>query len=118
MVPQFIKGLARHLEEEQEKMVCEVDKIADRTHLMKDIVENRQRLTWGQKFAMGRLAIKENGFLWTAMLGIYYAFSGVADKAFAAMSKRRIKKNLPGLNSAAMNRLIFFWRPANSSGKT
>ena len=74
---------------------------------MKDIVENRQRLTWGQKFAMGRLAIKENGFLWTAMLGIYYAFSGVADKAFAAMSKRRIKKNLPGLNSAAMNRLIW-----------
>lgn len=74
---------------------------------MKDIVENRQRLSWGQKAEMASLALKENGFLWTALLGTYYAFSGVADKAFAAMARRRIRHNLPGLNSAAMNRLIW-----------
>lgn len=74
---------------------------------MKDIVENRQRLSLGQKAEMAKLALQENGFLWTALLGTYYAFSGVADKAFGAMARRRIEKNLPGLNSAAMNRLIW-----------
>jgi SAM-dependent methyltransferase len=74
---------------------------------MKDIVENRQRLSLGQKAEMAKLALQENGVLWTALLGTYYAFSGVADKAFAAMARRRIAKNLPGLNSAAMNRLIW-----------
>lgn len=74
---------------------------------MKDIVENRQRLRWSQKTNMGRLALRENGVLWTALFGTYYAFSGLADKAFAAMARRRIRKRLPGLNSAEMNRLIW-----------
>jgi len=74
---------------------------------MKDIVENRRHLNWRQKAAVGRLALKENGILWTVLLGTYYVFSGLADKAFAAMARRRIRKNLPGLNSAAMNRLIW-----------
>lgn len=74
---------------------------------MKDIVENRQLLSFRQKAAMGRLALKENGILWTTLLGIYYVFSGLADKAFDAMARRRIKENLPGVNSAEMNRLIW-----------
>ncbi len=48
---------------------------------MKDIVENRQRLSVGQKAEMAKLALQENGVLWTALLGTYYAFSGVADKS-------------------------------------
>lgn len=74
---------------------------------MKDIVENRQRLGAGQKAAMAKLALRENGLVWTGLLGTYYLFSGLADRAFAAMASRRIRKNLPGLNSAAMNRLIW-----------
>lgn len=74
---------------------------------MKDLVENRGRLTLAQKMTLMRLAIKENGLAWSACLGAYYAGSAVAEKAFGVMDALRKKKGLPGLNSAAMNKVIW-----------
>lgn len=74
---------------------------------MKDIVENRARLTLGQKVRLMGLAIKENGLLWSFCLGVYYLGSAMADRAFATMDSIRRKKGVPGLNSPAMNKVIW-----------
>ena len=74
---------------------------------MKDLVENRSRLTLAQKMKLMRLAIKENGVVWSTCLGAYYASSAVAEKAFGVMDALRKRKGLPGLNSAAMNKVIW-----------
>lgn len=74
---------------------------------MKDIVENRARLTMGQKVKLMGLAIKENGPLWSFCLGVYYFGSALADRAFATMDSIRRKKGVPGLNSPAINKVIW-----------
>lgn len=74
---------------------------------MKDIVENRARLTMGQKVRLMGLAIKENGLIWSFCLGVYYLGSALADRAFATMDSIRRKKGVPGLNSPAMNKVIW-----------
>ena len=74
---------------------------------MKDIVENRSRLSLSQKVKLMGMAIRENGFLWSCCLGAYYLGSALADKAFGWMDSLRKKHNLPGMNSAAMNKVIW-----------
>ena len=74
---------------------------------MKDIVDNRAHLTLGKKVKMMGLAIRENGLLWSFGLGVYYVASAIAEKAFGLMDRRRRKKGIPGLNSPAMNKLIW-----------
>lgn len=74
---------------------------------MKDIVENRQRISFGKKVKIASLALRENGILWSVCLAIYYATSAVSSKAFAWMDTLRRNNQLPGLNSAAMNKLIW-----------
>ena len=74
---------------------------------MKDIVENRQRISFGKKVKIAFLALRENGLIWSFFLGIYYFCSAVANKAFSIMDRRRKRKGLPGLNSARMNKLIW-----------
>jgi ubiquinone/menaquinone biosynthesis C-methylase UbiE len=74
---------------------------------MKDIVENRRRITLLRKFRLARLALKENGITWCLLLLIYYAASSVANRAFGAMDGLRKRKNIPGLNSAALNKEIW-----------
>ena len=74
---------------------------------MKDIVENRQRISFGKKLKIAWLAFRENGFLWSFYMGVYYITSAISNKAFNAMDRRRRKKGLPGLNSARMNKLIW-----------
>lgn len=74
---------------------------------MKDIVENRSRLSWSRKLRLGAEVVRQNGVLWTSFLGVYYVSSALADRAFAAMDRRRRRLGLPGLNSASLNKLIW-----------
>jgi ubiquinone/menaquinone biosynthesis C-methylase UbiE len=81
---------------------------------MKDLVQNRQRMTLGQKLKLATLAVKENGVQWTLLLGVYGAASAVADRAFGGMQRLRAGKHIPGMNSREMNRAI--WESWNWDG--
>lgn len=74
---------------------------------MKDLVNNRKRMTLGTKLRALGLTLKENGPLYTILLGIYYGGSGVADRAFAAMQRLRKSRGLPGINSRSLNAEIW-----------
>jgi hypothetical protein len=74
---------------------------------MKDIVENRKRLNLSQKLRVARMALRENGLRWCFVLLLYYAASTAADRAFRAMDRLRRSRNLPGLNSATLNKEIW-----------
>ena len=74
---------------------------------MKDIVENRRRVGLGHKWRIARQALRENGLWWCTYLLLYYAASAVAHRAFATMDRMRRERNLPGLNSAALNKQIW-----------
>jgi ubiquinone/menaquinone biosynthesis C-methylase UbiE len=53
------------------------------------------------------MTAKENGLLWTGLLGVYYGSSAVAESAFSKLMQWREKKGIPGLNSASLNREIW-----------
>lgn len=53
------------------------------------------------------LTLKENGLIYTSLLGAYYAGSTVSDLAFSAMQSLRKKRGLPGLNSRGLNAEIW-----------
>lgn len=53
------------------------------------------------------LALRENGVVWTALLGVYLATSRMADAAFRRADRRRARLGLPGLNSRRLNREIW-----------
>ncbi|MGV3658750.1 MAG: class I SAM-dependent methyltransferase [Prosthecobacter sp.] len=74
---------------------------------MKDLVDNRKRMSLGTKVKVLGLTLKQNGILYTLLLGTYYAGSGLADRAFETMQKRRKKRGLPGLNSRDLNAEIW-----------
>lgn len=67
---------------------------------MKDLVDNRKRMTLGTKLRVLGLTLKENGLLYTMLLGIYYGGSSVADRAFAAMQRLRKSSGLPASTAA------------------
>ncbi len=77
------------------------------TDLMKDIVENRRRLSLGSKLRIGMLVLKENGILWCSCLAAYYAASSVADRVFKLMDDIRRRTGIPGMNSRALNKAIW-----------
>ena len=82
---------------------------------MKDIIENRVRLKGSTKARLLAMSLKENGLLWTGLIGIYYTASAVGEKAFSIAARRRTKLGLPGMNSVAINRLI--WEKWDWSGQ-
>jgi len=84
---------------------------------MKDIVENRNRISLKKKLALGGEVVRQNGVAWTFLLGTYYASSAVAEKAFAAMDSLRAKRGLPGLNSAGLNKMIWESWDWNAGGE-
>ncbi|MEZ0387438.1 MAG: class I SAM-dependent methyltransferase [Verrucomicrobium sp.] len=81
---------------------------------MKDLVQNRRRMNLGQKLSLAGLAVRENGLTWTFLLGVYGAASAVANRAFGGMQSLREKRGIPGMNSRAMNRVI--WESWNWDG--
>jgi ubiquinone/menaquinone biosynthesis C-methylase UbiE len=82
---------------------------------LKDIVENRRRITFGQKLGIAWLVLRENGFLWCLLLLAYYLSSSVAHQIFTAMDRLRRAWNIPGLNSATLNKKI--WESWDWSGE-
>jgi SAM-dependent methyltransferase len=74
---------------------------------MKDIIDNRARIGTSTKLRLLERSFKENGFVWTFLMGCYYLASAVADKSYALADARRRARNLPGMNSANMNKLIW-----------
>jgi SAM-dependent methyltransferase len=74
---------------------------------VKDIVENRRRISLASKLRIAWLTLRENGLPWCLLLFGYYVSSFVADKFFSAMDRLRRSRNLPGLNSAALNKQIW-----------
>ena len=84
---------------------------------MKDIVENRSRLGFSTKLKVLSLALRENGFIWTIQMGLYYLTSGFADAIYHAATRRRISKGLAGLNSVQINKVIWNNWDWRSGGK-
>lgn len=74
---------------------------------MKDIVENRKRISWANKLKLVTTALRENGLAWCTLLLTYYAASSVAHKSFTALDRMRRARRLPGLNSATLNKAIW-----------
>lgn len=78
---------------------------------MRDIVANRSKVKLFHKARLICLSFRENGFIWTVYLMIYYLFSSISEWAYTRMSQFRREHNLPGLNSTRMNYEI--WRNWN-----
>jgi SAM-dependent methyltransferase len=81
---------------------------------VKDIVENRSRISLARKLNLAALALRENGVWWCILLLTYYLASTLSHRAFAGMDRLRRTKNIPGMNSAALNKQI--WEAWNWSG--
>jgi ubiquinone/menaquinone biosynthesis C-methylase UbiE len=78
---------------------------------MKDLVENRVKIPPFKKLALALRLVRENGPLWTFLMGGYFVSSRVsptlAERAFAASDSLRKRRALPGVNSAATNKFIW-----------
>ncbi|MGR8932194.1 MAG: methyltransferase domain-containing protein [Gammaproteobacteria bacterium] len=74
---------------------------------MKDIVDNRQRITLPAKIRLALIALKENRILWLIYLAIYYLGSSVANFGFNRADALRKRHNLPGVNSRNANKHIW-----------
>jgi ubiquinone/menaquinone biosynthesis C-methylase UbiE len=74
---------------------------------MKDLIENRVRLDGSTKARLLGMSLRENGVLWTGLVGMYYVASAIGEKAFALAAGLRTKHGLPGMNSVAMNKVIW-----------
>ncbi len=74
---------------------------------MKDLVDNRRRISFSKKLSLLGLVLRENGPLWCAAFGVYYVCSQLGDKAYAFMDHLRRTKGVPGLNSRALNKAIW-----------
>lgn len=84
---------------------------------MKDIVENRRRITLAKKLQIAGIVLRENGLLWSALLGLYYLASTISQRAFAAMDALRKRKGIPGMNSRALNKAIWEAWDWNAAGE-
>lgn len=74
---------------------------------MKDLVQNRSRISLLGKAKLAWLILQENGILWCSTFGIYYLSSSVSQVAFDFMDRLRRKTGIPGMNSRALNKAIW-----------
>jgi SAM-dependent methyltransferase len=74
---------------------------------MKDIVENRRRISLRSKLMLLGIMVRENGPLWSALMGLYYVSSSIAQASFAKAAAMRSRNNLPGVNSTSANKHIW-----------
>src|ERR1700733_13763425 len=74
---------------------------------MQDIVRTRTRISLRSKLKLFGLMVRENGPLWSALMGLYYASSSIAEASFAKAALMRSRNNLPGVNSPSANKHIW-----------
>jgi SAM-dependent methyltransferase len=74
---------------------------------MKDIVENRQKMSLAPKIRLAWISLRTNGPLWFIFIYIYYLGSALAHFGFKHADLVRKKNNLPGMNSLSANKLIW-----------
>jgi hypothetical protein len=74
---------------------------------MKDVIQNRKRISLRNKLRIALIALRENGFLWVFRLGIYYGASMIGDMAYRSMDRSRRRRGIPGMNSVALNKAIW-----------
>ncbi len=72
-----------------------------------DIIANRSRLGPRQKSRLLWDVFRENGFVWTSLLVLYYFSSGIAEASFARLQSLKLKRNLPGTSSLGVNKEIW-----------
>jgi ubiquinone/menaquinone biosynthesis C-methylase UbiE len=84
------------------------------TGTVKDLVTNRVRLGPKQKVALLWNSFRENGFIWTSLLSLYYLSSGISETVHNRLQNRKLAKNLPGISSLAANKQI--WEHWNWEG--
>jgi len=80
----------------------------------KDLVANRARLGSKQKIKLLWNSIRENGFLWTSLLSLYYISSGIAEASFAKLQRVKLERQLPGTSGLKANKEI--WENWNWDG--
>jgi ubiquinone/menaquinone biosynthesis C-methylase UbiE len=73
----------------------------------KDLVANRARLGTKQKVKLLWNSIRENGFIWTCLLSIYYISSGIAEASFDKLQRVKIERQLPGTSGLKTNKEIW-----------
>jgi len=78
---------------------------------IKDLLENRVKIRPVKKLELAMRVMRENGLLWTFLVGAYYILSNVsetlAERAFVASDAVRKRRGLPGVNSTTTNRFIW-----------
>jgi ubiquinone/menaquinone biosynthesis C-methylase UbiE len=73
----------------------------------RDLVANRARLTTKRKLGMLWNAFRDNGFIWSFLLALYYLSSSIGEASFHRLQKRKLEKNLPGISSLKANKEIW-----------
>ncbi len=81
---------------------------------MKDIVANRKRISLMDKLRLGGMILRDNGPVWTALLGAYYASSSFSEWCFRQVQAMKLARKLPGTSGADVNREI--WKRWDWSG--
>jgi SAM-dependent methyltransferase len=82
---------------------------------MKDLIENRTRIDLRSKFKLLGIMVRENGLLWSLLMGTYYVASGIAEASHTKAALLRTKHHLPGVNSTSANKHI--WENWNWSAR-
>jgi SAM-dependent methyltransferase len=98
-------------------MVLQKEKVEIRntgSNTGKDLVQNRSRLRLRQKIKLLWNSIRENGFIWTSLLSVYYISSGIAEATFAKLQRVKLDKQLPGTSGLKANKEI--WENWNWDG--
>jgi SAM-dependent methyltransferase len=79
-----------------------------------DLIQNRTRIGLLRKIGLMTTSLRENGLFWTALLLIYYIFSGIgaafvvmADRIFLKLQRVKISRGLPGTSSLVANKSIW-----------
>src|SRR5258706_8219931 len=73
----------------------------------KDIVANRARLSPRNKLRFLWNVFRDNGFLWTSHLCLYYVSSGIASASFDRLQRLKLEKKLPGTSGLNSNRSVW-----------
>jgi ubiquinone/menaquinone biosynthesis C-methylase UbiE len=73
----------------------------------KDLVVNRRRVPLLSKLRVLGLTLRENGWVYSLLLGAYYMGGGLGNRAFGAMQTLRKNRGLPGINSRNLNAEIW-----------